>query len=248
VLSITHQMSIDFLSTLEAAKRRATTQIVEGLPEGVHRALPAPQDQRQWNTDEDLINAGSSDDKFSMHPDDSHNFLKLCSALRILVQRRLVDPDIDFADRLIREYCTELIPVRLPRPNIFTGILILRCSFTVLAPLSQTITTRLMSVSACGTSGHSTISGRSSMSVSTKFSSHSRPTTMARANSKRLSSMSFRRCVRQADWYVVLNYISSPTLIYLYRRPIHCYVTQRSRFTATSQRLCSVLRTKNGVQ
>ena len=78
-------MSIDFLSTLEAAKRRAMMQIVEGLPEGVHRVLPAPQDQRQWNTDEDLINAGSSDDKFSMHPNDSHNFLKLCSALHILV-------------------------------------------------------------------------------------------------------------------------------------------------------------------
>ena len=118
-------MSVDFLSTLEAAKQKATSQMVEGVPEGVHRALPAPQDQQQGNADEDLINAGTSDDKFLMHPNNSYNFLKLCSALRILVQRRLVDSDIDLTDHLIREYCTELIPVHLSCPNIFTDILIL---------------------------------------------------------------------------------------------------------------------------
>jgi hypothetical protein len=99
--------------------------MVEGLPEGVHRALPTPQDQQQENPDEDLINAGNSNNRFLMHPNDSYNFLKLCSALRILVRRRLVDSDIDFADRLLRKYCTELIPVRPSRPNIFTNILIL---------------------------------------------------------------------------------------------------------------------------
>lgn len=125
MFSITHQTSIDFLSTLEAAKWRAISQIIEGLPEGMQQALPAPQDQQQENTDEDLINASNSDDRFSMHPDDSNNFLKLCSALHILMQRRLVDSDIDFADRLIREYCTELIPIRPLCPNIFTNILIL---------------------------------------------------------------------------------------------------------------------------
>jgi hypothetical protein len=127
MLIITDLTSVDFLSTLEAAKQKVMSQMVEGLPEGAHRALPAPQDQQQENAlaDEDLINASSSDNKFSMHPNDSYNFLKLCSALRILVQRRLVDSDIDLADHLIREYCTELIPVRLSCPNIFTNILIL---------------------------------------------------------------------------------------------------------------------------
>jgi hypothetical protein len=125
MFSITHQTSIDFLSTLEAAKQRATSQMVEGLPEGVHRALPAPQDQQQENLDEDLINASSSNDRFLMHPNDSHNFLKLCSALYILVRRRLVNSDIDFADRLICEYCMELIPVSLLHPNLFIDILIL---------------------------------------------------------------------------------------------------------------------------
>jgi hypothetical protein len=124
VLIITDLTSVDFLSTLEAAKRKATSQMVEGLPEGAHRALPAPQDQQWENADEDLFNTGSSDNRFSMHPDNSHNFLKLCSALRILVQKRLLDSDIDLANHLIREYCTELISVRLSRPAIFTDILI----------------------------------------------------------------------------------------------------------------------------
>jgi hypothetical protein len=125
MFSNTHWTSVDFLSTLEAAKWRATLQIVEGLPEGVHRALPAPQDQQQENPDEDLINASNSDDRFLMHPNNSYNFLKLCSALHILVRRCLVDSDIDFADHLLRKYCMELIPVRPLHPNIFTNVLIL---------------------------------------------------------------------------------------------------------------------------
>ena len=125
MFSNTYQMSVDFLSTLKAAKWRATLQIVEGLPEGVYRVLPAPQDQQQENPDEDLINASNSNDRFSMHLNDSYNFLKLCSALRILVWRHLVNSDIDFADHLLHEYCTELIPVHPSCPNIFTNILIL---------------------------------------------------------------------------------------------------------------------------
>ena len=50
-------------------------------------------------------------DKFCLNPDDPCNFLKLCSALRILIRQHLTDLDIDQADRLLREYCTELILV-----------------------------------------------------------------------------------------------------------------------------------------
>ena len=125
MFSNTHWTSVDFLSTLEAAKRRATSQMVEGLPGGVHRALPAPQDQQQENPDKDLINAGNSNNRFLMHLNDSYNFLKLCSALRILMWRHLINSDIDFADHLLREYCMELIPVHPSCPNIFTNILIL---------------------------------------------------------------------------------------------------------------------------
>jgi hypothetical protein len=110
VLIITNLTSVDFLSTLEAAKWKVTSQMVKSLPKGAHQALPAPQDQQQKNADKDLINASSSDDKFSMHPSNSYNFLKLCSALQILMQWHLVDSDIDLTDRLIYEYCMELIP------------------------------------------------------------------------------------------------------------------------------------------
>ena len=61
--------------------------------------------------DEDAIDAGVPQDKFLLHRSDPNNFLKLCAAIRILLRRRLTDPEIDHADRLIREYCTELISV-----------------------------------------------------------------------------------------------------------------------------------------
>ena len=61
---------------------------------------------------DDPDNPDTNDERFSMHPDDPRNFLKLCSALRILIQRRLTDLEIDQADSLLREYGTELISVR----------------------------------------------------------------------------------------------------------------------------------------
>ncbi|KAG1846974.1 hypothetical protein DFJ58DRAFT_730304 [Suillus subalutaceus] len=47
--------------------------------------------------------------KFSLHPDDPDNFLKVCYALRILVRRVICDTEINEADRLHREYTAELI-------------------------------------------------------------------------------------------------------------------------------------------
>ncbi|KAF8130623.1 hypothetical protein EV363DRAFT_1296693 [Boletus edulis] len=47
--------------------------------------------------------------KFTLHPDDPANFLKLCSALWILLKYSLTDDNINIADDLLREYCTELI-------------------------------------------------------------------------------------------------------------------------------------------
>ena len=61
--------------------------------------------------DEDAIDAGVPQDKFLLHRSDPNNFLKLCAAICILLRRRLMDPKIDHADRLIREYCMELISV-----------------------------------------------------------------------------------------------------------------------------------------
>jgi hypothetical protein len=64
--------------------------------------------------DHDLNGPAANDDRFSLHPDDPCNFLKLCSAIRILIRRRLTDSSIDQADRLLCEYCTELITVCRP--------------------------------------------------------------------------------------------------------------------------------------
>lgn len=49
---------------------------------------------------------------FSLHPDDPDNFLKLSEALRILSQYELAFDDVEKADTLLRQYCTELITVR----------------------------------------------------------------------------------------------------------------------------------------
>lgn len=46
-----------------------------------------------------------------LHRDDPANFMKLCSALKILVSPTLTDADIDQADQLMRTYCTELLTV-----------------------------------------------------------------------------------------------------------------------------------------
>jgi hypothetical protein len=97
---------------LEGTKWKATSQIVEGILEGEQRTLPPPtQISTAAANEEDLIDTGVQPDKFLLHPSDPSNFLKLCAAIRILLRRRLTDPDIDHADRLLREYCTELISV-----------------------------------------------------------------------------------------------------------------------------------------
>jgi hypothetical protein len=95
----------------KAAKRKATSQTVEGLPEGEQRVPPPPVNHAMPDTDDNILEPDASNDKFSLHPDDPANFLKLSAALRLLVHRRLTDCHIDRAEQLIREYCTELLPV-----------------------------------------------------------------------------------------------------------------------------------------
>jgi hypothetical protein len=48
-----------------------------------------------------------------LHPSDPGNFLKLCTALKILLSRKITNALLDQADNLIREYCLELVEVRL---------------------------------------------------------------------------------------------------------------------------------------
>ena len=96
----------------KAAKRKATSQMVEGLPEGEQRVPPPPVNHTTMGTDDNnIIDPEASNNKFSLHPDDSVNFLRLSAALRLLVRCRLTDSDIDRVEQLICEYCTELLPV-----------------------------------------------------------------------------------------------------------------------------------------
>jgi hypothetical protein len=82
---------------------------VDGLVEGQQRPLSAPLHTSIGAGGDQESN--TNDDRVSLHPDDPKNFMKLCSALRILIRRRLTDPDINRAEGLLREYGTELISV-----------------------------------------------------------------------------------------------------------------------------------------
>lgn len=81
-------------TSLKINKRKATSQVVEGLPEGDQRALPPPNTTHisiMTPNKEDPVNAGINQDKFMLHPDDPRNFLKLCAAIHVLLHRHLTD-------------------------------------------------------------------------------------------------------------------------------------------------------------
>ena len=61
--------------------------------------------------------ATDSEARFSLHPDDPKNFLKLSAALIILTKKTITTPELLTADNLLREYCTELISVS-PRSQL----------------------------------------------------------------------------------------------------------------------------------
>lgn len=92
---------------------KATSQIVEDLPEGQVRPQPPPPPcllpTSELLTEPAADAAGEEEAKFLLHPNDPANFLKLCAALRILSKRSLCDQDVSRAEQLIFEYTTELI-------------------------------------------------------------------------------------------------------------------------------------------
>ncbi len=66
---------------LKAAKQKATSQLVKGLPEGEQHVSPPPVNHAMLDMDDNIIEPDTSNDKFSLHPDDLANFLRLSSAL-----------------------------------------------------------------------------------------------------------------------------------------------------------------------
>lgn len=67
-------------------KHKATSQTVEDLPEGEVRQSHLPPQFNQHDQQDGDDSENLDDPKYSLHPDDPSNFLKLCSALRILVR------------------------------------------------------------------------------------------------------------------------------------------------------------------
>ena len=68
-------------------------------------------DRTRTNRKIRLNNDDNPSDEYCLNPEDTANFLKLASALKLLLADSLNDQDIDEGDRLIREYNTELITV-----------------------------------------------------------------------------------------------------------------------------------------
>ncbi len=100
------------ISIPKANKWKAMSQVIKGVPKGEQHVPPPPtQMSTMMANEEDQINASITQDKFQLHLDDPSNFLKLCTAIRILLHRQFTDFNVDHAERLIWEYCTELISV-----------------------------------------------------------------------------------------------------------------------------------------
>ena len=90
-------------------KCKAVYQMVEGLPEGEPQQPPPPPASMLHGDSNGLYNDRSN--KFSLHPSDPANLLKLLAALRILIRQKLTSYNISQAEALIREYVMELMAV-----------------------------------------------------------------------------------------------------------------------------------------
>jgi hypothetical protein len=86
---------VDSFSTIKANKRKPTSQIIKGLPEGEQHGSPPSPLPSMVIANNNLNSPATNDERFSLHPDDPHNFLKLCLALRILIQWRLTDSSVN---------------------------------------------------------------------------------------------------------------------------------------------------------
>ncbi|KAJ2933395.1 hypothetical protein H1R20_g3689, partial [Candolleomyces eurysporus] len=66
---------------------------------------------RLSNSGDNELNALEDDEELAacLHPDDPSNFMKLCRALRLLLARQISDQEIDEAEKLLSEYCSELV-------------------------------------------------------------------------------------------------------------------------------------------
>jgi len=105
-------------------KAKAPLSDDESMPENVADANPFQADntskpataskQHRKHKKQHLTDDEDSDDEDTpsrLHPDDPDNFIKLCTALQLLLGREIDESDLNMADVLLREYCAELIEV-----------------------------------------------------------------------------------------------------------------------------------------
>ncbi|KAF8887304.1 hypothetical protein BD779DRAFT_1470716 [Infundibulicybe gibba] len=100
----------------------------EAPPLGAQPSGTGGRDMQDGEHDGD----GDKDEgEFSLHPDDPKNFLKLCSALKLLTQCSLTDQDINKAEALLRDYCNELMTLYgqdVIKPNHYYAMDVADCS------------------------------------------------------------------------------------------------------------------------
>jgi hypothetical protein len=72
-------------------------------------------------TDED--EALDSSRPCNLHPDDPHNLLKLSAALKTLIGREILEADLVEADKLLREYTSELVDVSFDLFNVGASLI-----------------------------------------------------------------------------------------------------------------------------
>jgi hypothetical protein len=125
-----------------AAKKRKTHKthtITSAAPQSIPDIFDEPttgasdapninrQRQKRKRTEDAGGNKESDEDDSEqpscLHPDDPANFLMLSKALRILLAWELTEEQIDEADKLLREYCSDLVDVSVSRDCGYVSLL-----------------------------------------------------------------------------------------------------------------------------
>lgn len=103
------------MTTLALAPSTSATTLAQAAPSEI---TPAPRPTTSATAAEEVALDLTPDNsnvpppaapKFSLHPDDPKNFLKLSMALTIFSKKSITTEEISFADSILREYLSELI-------------------------------------------------------------------------------------------------------------------------------------------
>jgi hypothetical protein len=74
-------------------------------------AISDSDDEYEYETGSEDEAEDDSGKPANLHPDDPTNFAKLIMAIKLLLSNPVTDEQLDEGDRLLREYCWELVEV-----------------------------------------------------------------------------------------------------------------------------------------